>query len=687
MQDEILEALRRGDAAAAVDAARARVDAAPDDADALRLLALALRAAGDVEGAREAIDRAIAQVPDDARLHLAQAALSIGSRDLEAARASLQAATGVDPNQFAAYVMQGHLAAVGDDLDEAARLAALAARVDPEHPALLALEGTIALRRGDAERAVQRLAAAVERAPGDRLALHALGCAYLERGHLAFAEQAFRRLLAIAPDAPSVRIMVAQLALKQGRPVDALEELGPLLADPQAASPQLRRFAGELELAAGRPDRAVAHLREALAALPGDRHVLAASLEAWGRAGDIADARRTLDALLATHPEHDATWRARLSLESGMAADALVADWRRHRPDSLEALDAEMTLHGAAGRIDEAEAVAQALLEREPGHARAEMRVVDALMTRDPGAALARLERLVQEAVRPADREALKLWRALAEHHAGDHAAALADWTRRSAEEAPSRRPRPALTAAPASWPDAAPAAGGTDAVFLVGLPGALAERAARLLGPALPQFRADRFSARPPADAFQDPRAWPRIASGEVPTDAAAASWRSALATRGAAGPVIDWLPWWDHALTATLRASLPGARLVVLLRDPRDMLLDWMAFGAQPALALESPVAAAEWLAAALDAIATLHERALVPHALVRIDDAIDDPRAMARLLSAAIGAALPEPPASYFGPRRLTTGIWRAYAGPLAAAFEALAPVARRFGYPEA
>src|SRR5690606_41579830 len=67
----------------------------------------------------------------------------------------------------------------------------------------------------------------------------------------------------------------------------------------------------------------------------------------------------------------------------------------------------------------------------------------------------------------PISREALKLWRALAEHHAGDHAAALADWTRRSAEEAPSRRPRPALTAAPASWPDAAPAAGGTDAVFL----------------------------------------------------------------------------------------------------------------------------------------------------------------------------------------------------------------------------
>src|SRR5690606_9039944 len=132
MQDEILEALRRGDAAAAVDAARARVDAAPDDADALRRLPLALRAAGGVEGAREAIARAIAQVPDDARLHLARAALSIGSRDLEAARASLQAATGVDPNQFAAYVMQGHLAAVGDDLDEAARLAALAARADPE---------------------------------------------------------------------------------------------------------------------------------------------------------------------------------------------------------------------------------------------------------------------------------------------------------------------------------------------------------------------------------------------------------------------------------------------------------------------------------------------------------------------------------------------------------------------------
>src|SRR5690606_41248355 len=77
MQDEILEALRRGDAAAAADAARARVDAAPDDADALRLLALPRRAAGHVEGAREAIDRASAPLPDDPRLHPAQAALAV----------------------------------------------------------------------------------------------------------------------------------------------------------------------------------------------------------------------------------------------------------------------------------------------------------------------------------------------------------------------------------------------------------------------------------------------------------------------------------------------------------------------------------------------------------------------------------------------------------------------------------
>ena len=50
--------------------------------------------------------------------------------------------------------------------------------------------------------------------------------------------------------------------------------------------------------------------------------------------------------------------------------------------------------------------------------------------------------------------------------------------------------------------------------------------------------------------------------------------------AGRGIAnGQVFDWLLWWDNALLRALRPHLPEALLMVAVRDPRDMLLDWLA------------------------------------------------------------------------------------------------------------
>src|SRR5690606_34525347 len=106
----------------------------------------------------------------------------------------------------------------------------------------------------------------------------------------------------------------------------------------------------------------------------------------------------------------------------------------------------------------------------------------------------------------------------------------------------------------------------------------------------------------------------------------------------------------------------ALPGALLLVPLRDPRDMLLDWLAFGTPTPFALESPQAAADYLAGVLEQVATLHELDLVPHHLLRFDATSEDPVAMAAQLGGALGIELPEPPADYFGPARLAAGTWR-------------------------
>lgn len=690
MQDQILDALRRGDTAAAVDAARRFADASPEDAQAQRLLAHALRSSGDDAGARAAITRAVALAPDDAGLHLEQAGMLLGMRDVEGAGRSLDATIGTNPNAFGAYIVQAQLALGRNDLAEAERLARLAARVSPDEPALLAVNGALALRRGRVDEALAMLSQAVKLDPEDPVALHALGIAHMEKGHLAFAEQAFRSLLERAPGAGMVRLLIAQLLQRQGRTAEAADELATLVSDPALATAELRRHAGQLQLAAGRPERGLELLRGALAADPRDARTLSAIMAVWGRLGAIDDARRTLDAALATAPDSDDLWRARLMFEwrDARVSSGLVERWRSIMPDSLEALDAALALHVREGRQDEADAVARTLLERVPDHMRAGMQLADSMVASDPAGAAQRLESLLARAVTPGDHDVLRQRLGLAHHHAGDFKAALASWERLNARQASDRVPLPPTTPAAGQWPEAVPAeADASQVVFLAGLPGSPVERVADLLAGAVPGFRADRFGARPPSDAFQNIATTTAIARGTVAPAAVAASWREALPARGVEGAVIDWLLWWDNAYAAVMREALPGATLVAVLRDPRDMLLNWLAFGSATPFALASPQVAAEWLAASLQQLADLHEQDLVPHHLLRLDDISEDPAAIVARLREALGIELPEPPAGYFGAPRFRAGGWRDYADLLAGPFATLAPAARRLGYPDA
>ena len=156
-------------------------------------------------------------------------------------------------------------------------------------------------------------------------------------------------------------------------------------------------------------------------------------------------------------------------------------------------------------------------------------------------------------------------------------------------------------------------------------------------------------------------------------------------LPARGIAdGNVVDWLPWWDNALLLALRPHLPEGLLLVAVRDPRDMLLDWLASGSPVPLALESPEAAAEWLAQGLEQVADLHQQDLYPHRLLRLDGAIDSPPQLATVIGQALDIQLPPLPATQ---RRMPPGRWRDYADELAGPFERLAPVAARLGYPDA
>src|SRR5690606_32689621 len=136
------------------------------------------------------------------------------------------------------------------------------------------IDGMVALRRGDADRALVLLSAASQALPDDTRVLYALGFAYLGKDMLAFAEQAFRRVLALNPKMSSLHGMVVQLALRQGNVEAAAEAMQQALQQPELDVPPMRRLAGELALRSGQPLQALEHLLPLLESLQGDRQVL-----------------------------------------------------------------------------------------------------------------------------------------------------------------------------------------------------------------------------------------------------------------------------------------------------------------------------------------------------------------------------------------------------------------------------
>lgn len=687
MQDQIIQALRRNAADDAVALAREWIAAEGESARTLRWLALSLQQQGQAEEALSALRQAIALAPEDADLHLLQAGLLLALRETSAAGAALSRTTALDPNQFEAYVMQAHLAIARADIDEADRLSRLAARVKPEHPQVLTLDGIVALRRGDADRALALLSRAAEQMPDNPQVLFALGFAYLAKEHFAFAERAFARVIEMQPPGTQLRAFMAQLAFRQGHVGDAIDAIHGVLALPDGDTPVMRRLAGEYHLRAGQPAEAVAHLRRALEAGAPERAILQPLLVAWQQLGAADEARDVLDTVLTQQPRAHDAWVARLALAPADSEESLeVAErWVEAMPEFLPALEALMRVHDLQGHADEAEMVARQIVAIEPGRLSGEQRIVEALLERDPPAAIACVESLM-EGMHERDRTVMRPWLAQVQDRAGDRAGALATWLAFHAEQAQHRLPLPPHAAGlPAQWPalGEVPAEVTARPLFLWGAPGSHVERVAQVMAAASPVLRRDRYGQPAPADALQSYRTVQNLSKGKTSAADVVHSFKAALPARGIQdGNVIDWLLWWDNSLLLALRPHLPEGRLAIVLRDPRDMLLDWLAFGAPMPLAVGSAAEAARWLVESLTQVATLHEQALYPHKLLRLDGIEDNPQAVAQLLQQAFGVAFPVVPS--LGAPRMASGRWRDYRDLLGEEIALLTPVAVRLGY---
>jgi hypothetical protein len=316
------------------------------------------------------------------------------------------------------------------------------------------------------------------------------------------------------------------------------------------------------------------------------------------------------------------------------------------------------------------------------------VRIRGGIRAGEDAAARAALDELADRQLTP--EQARQRWSALGrlQDRAGEFDAAVRSFA--AAQEGlpvsmpPLADPRPELTDAleePAGAPwEQAP-------ILLLGAPGSGVELIAALLAdqPELTVLRG-RASASGRDDDFNYPRFQHYCGElGEADREALRSRYLAPLIATNVAldRPLVDWLPRWDAHLLALVRRAMPGTRLVIVARDPRDELLNWLAFGWLPGFPCPDPEAAAAWLARAhrhLDHGAGLDD----PQRLLVSSDAIrEDPVAGSSELARLLGLESLQPGGKFANMREglgglpigFAPGHWRRYEHALAAAFAGL------------
>jgi tetratricopeptide (TPR) repeat protein len=221
------------------------------------------------------------------------------------------------------------------------------------------------------------LASEIYERDGELAALAVRGDAALELGRYERAEDDYRLLASIAPDASATHVRLARLAFIKG---DAAQAAHLAAAAERAAASEgafgatrawYSAFRGDLALYAGRVDEAVKHLGRAMQAAPGYHVAIAGMAEARAAQGRLHEAIRLYERAVAAVPE-PATLAALGDLYAATGDDRTAAD----RYATVEAIatlgaadrqlyDRQLALFRAdhGGDLEEALAIAQDSLE------------------------------------------------------------------------------------------------------------------------------------------------------------------------------------------------------------------------------------------------------------------------------------------------------------------------------------
>lgn len=688
MLNDSIELHRQGRLSEAEDGYRAHLADHPHDAVALHLLGVLCAERGNLDEAQELAQRAHEHAPERADIVLTLATLRFRAGEPDAARKLYEQALTLDPNLAKAHTALGHFAAQAGERERAEQHFRTALRAE-EDPQALAGLGALALANGDPDSALGHLSRAAELKPDNAPIQVMLARVFLQRGTSAFAEQALANALRLDPADHVARGMIADLLMSSGRAAEAEPHFAALMGTEKTAA------IGELGLAdaaraQGRLDEAMQRYDAALERDPHQPRVVEALAWCLLKQQRSNDAIAVYDAYLGLAPDDSAlaASRAEVLRLSGRLTDAVEA-WQLvldRDASNVLGLQRLAWLHEHLGQNDAARDHAEQASDHVDDPEMTLVRIRAALREGKPTHAQGLLDELGTKKLSVGQERLRSNYAGLLRDRADDATAAAAAFA--ASQEG-----------MPAAWPDLPESVNVTPVdvsaepldhapVLLLGTPGSGVERIAALLAdqPRLAVLR-DRIFGGTREDDFRNPD-FVRYAD-DLDEDAIANLRDRYYAPLRALNvpedrTIVDWLPHWDARFLAFVRRVLPGARLVIVERDPRDALLNWLAFGWTPEYSCTDVEAAADWLVRANRHLQADADAAEPPRFVVDADAVLDDPAGPAgQSLAQFLGLERLTPGKQFAElmkglgdtPVRFPAGHWRGYADALAAPFAKL------------
>jgi tetratricopeptide (TPR) repeat protein len=244
--------------AAAVGLSFGAAAAAQDQADAIR----AALSARDFDKAAELSRAALRQTPGDARLWTLHGIALSMKGDTRNALTAFDRALELSPNDLAALEGAAQLRYEAGSRDALPLLNRLL-QLRPGDPTSHAMIAVLEYREGHCPSAVAHFARAGSLLDSQVDALHAYGTCLVRLKQLDAAAGVFQRTMALRPDDPRERRLLASIQLMADKPADAIRTLTPLLEEGRRDAQTLALASSAYE-AAGDTARAVSTLREAI---------------------------------------------------------------------------------------------------------------------------------------------------------------------------------------------------------------------------------------------------------------------------------------------------------------------------------------------------------------------------------------------------------------------------------------